>query len=153
MCVFRAGGKDFDVDAFVATSSLKPYQVFRRGEPRFERSKRPDRRHWTRSGLKVAVSECGWDDLAGQIEDATRFIEVNEQELRRLRDVPELECSGFDFPSTLRIGSNDIVVESHRFPAALLALAGSVGADIELTIYPPSSSDDDEGDSDGGADT
>jgi len=55
MCVLRASGETFDAEAFVHDSSLEACKVFRRGEPRFPKS-RPDGPKNKTSGMNVAVS-------------------------------------------------------------------------------------------------
>ena len=134
MCVLRAAGADFDVDAFLATSSLKAIGVRRRGEVRL--ASNPGGPRHERSGFTADVSVKEWNDLPGQIEDAKVFLEEHGAELLRLRSFPGVGGLELDFPVYLRIG-NQIVVQSDRLPADLLFAAGRVGVDIVITIYPP----------------
>jgi hypothetical protein len=136
MCVLRAVGTDFDVDAFLATSGFEMCGVRRKGEPRL-RSK-PDGPRNESSGFNADVSTKAWNDLPGQIQDAKVFLSENEEELRRLRSFPGVEGVELDFPIELRVGENEIVVQSDRLPASLLLAAGRLGIDIVLTLYPPS---------------
>jgi hypothetical protein len=46
-----------------------------------------------------------------------------------------------DFPSCLRIGTNDVVAQFDYFPPALLKAAGNLGIGLELSIYPCSEED------------
>ena len=135
MCVLRAGGVDFDVDAFLATSSLKAIGVRRRGELRL--ASNPDGPRHERSGFTADVSVKEWNDLPGEIEDAKAFLAEHGTELLRLRSFPGVGGLELDFPVHLRIGTNQIVVQSDRLPADLLLAAGRVGVDIVITIYPP----------------
>jgi hypothetical protein len=135
MCVLRAGGSDFDVDAFLATSSLEICGVRRKGELRLRT--KPAGPLNERSGFNADVSTKEWGDLAGQIQDARAFLSENEGELRRLRSFPGVDGVELDFPIELRIGTNEIVVQSDRLPADLLLAAGGLGIDIVITCYPP----------------
>ena len=82
MCVLRASGAEFDVDAFLATSSLKAIGVHRRGDLRFVNN--PDGPRHERSGFTADVSAKEWNDLPGQIEDAKAFLAEHGAELLRL---------------------------------------------------------------------
>ena len=135
MCVLRAAGADFEVDAFLATSSLKAIGVRRKGELRL--ATKPDGPRHERSGFTADVSLKEWNDLPGQIEDAKAFLAQHGAELLRLRSFPGLDGMELDFPMHLRIGTNDIVVQTDRLPADLLLAAGRVGIDIAITNYPP----------------
>ena len=140
MCVLRAAGADFDVDSFLATSSLEVCALFHKGELRF--TTKPDGPRRARSGFNADVSVKEWSDLPGQIQDAKAFVAANEAELRRLRSFAGVEVVALDFPIYLRIGTNDIVVQSDRLPADLLLAAGSLGIDIEVTVYPDGETSD-----------
>jgi hypothetical protein len=135
MCVLRAGGADFDVDAFLATSSLEAISVRRKGELRL--TTKPDGPRHQRSGFTADVSLKEWNDLRGQIEDAKAFLVEHGAELLRLRSFPGVEGLELDFPMNLRMGTNEIAVQSDRLPADLLLAAGRAGVDIVMTIYPP----------------
>jgi hypothetical protein len=135
MCTLRAAGLNFDVDSFLATSPIQACAVYHAGEPKF--STKPDGPRIAKSGFNADVSRRDWADLAGQIEDAKTFLRTLEAELRRITAFPGFESMTIDFPMNLRIGTNNIVVQSDRLPADLLLLAGALGIDIALTIYPP----------------
>jgi hypothetical protein len=72
MCVLRVTGKKFDPAKYLASSRLKPYSVFRAGEPRFQ-SQAKDNVHEV-SGFKIDVSRRSWDNLVGQVVDAIAFL-------------------------------------------------------------------------------
>ena len=91
-------------------------------------------------------------DVAGSLvmSDVTRILSAIEQgdphaaeqllplvyeELRRLAAFPGFEGMEIDFPMNLRIGTNNTVVQTGRFPADLLVLAGALGIDVAFTIY------------------
>jgi hypothetical protein len=140
MCVLRANGKDFDVDLFLRKSPIEPCKVYRRGEPRFAASQPHGPTHET-SGFNANVSTKEWDDLAGQITDAKSFLTEQRAELDRLRKFAGVDGIEIDFPIPLRIGRNNVAVQSDRFPADLIFAAGSLGIDVAFSIWPPARSD------------
>jgi hypothetical protein len=129
-CVLRAAGRDFDVDAFLAGSTLKPLIVYQRGQERFPGSKIEER-----SGMNVSVSEREFSDLAGQIEDAIQFLAENANELTRLRAHTGVERVELDFP----VVDRDVAAQSDVFPAALLSEMGNLQIALIVSRYPPSS--------------
>jgi hypothetical protein len=133
-CVIRAYGRDFDVDAFVAHSSLKPLIVVRRGEARAPSSKDLALRQQQQSGMNLNVSTREFSDLDDQIEDAIQFLVENEAELRRLRGFHGLERMSLDFP----IEERDVIFQSDAFPARLLLLLGALQIDLVVSRYPAS---------------
>jgi len=135
MCVLRARGTDFDVDRYLSASSIPSINVYRRGEPRLPAS-RPDGAKHAGSGFNAEVSTAAWDDLPGQIEDARHFLARHKTDLERLRTFPGLEQLTLDFPTHLRIGTNEVVVQTDRFPADILLAAGALGIELALTIWP-----------------
>jgi hypothetical protein len=129
-CVLRAYGSEFKVDSFLRDSSLKPYSIYRRGEPRFEN--KPDGELNDSSGLKIDVSDAEFEDLHGQVAGAISFLRRNQKELKRLRRFPGVERACLDFALSKR----DVPCQYDTFPAELLYLAGGVGLDIELSQFP-----------------
>ena len=134
MCVLRVHGEDFDVDRFLVESSLEPYEVYRRGERRFPKSTR-NKECNEYSGLKINVSDKGWDDLTGQIDDAILFLDTNSAALEQLVAFPNVDRLTLDFPVDLRIDGTTIVGQSDFLPPSLLKLAGTIGIWIELSLY------------------
>lgn len=133
MCILRAWGEFFDVDKFASETSLEPYEVFRKGEFQFPHSTRP--REHDHSGLKCTVSRAEWEDLPAQIEDATAFLDLHREELRRLVNFPGTYCVALDFPFTCRVGTG-IFVQGETLPPAFLAAAGNLGIYVWLSLYP-----------------
>ena len=128
-CVLRAIGTEFDVDAFLKDSPLSTEPAFRRGEPRVPGL--PNGPARAASGFNVAVSQAGLDDLSAQVEDALRFLDENEDELRRLAAFPGVEEVCLDFAVRRR----DVVAQSDLLPAELLWRAGALDIDLVLTHY------------------
>jgi hypothetical protein len=139
MAVLRAIGRDFDVDAFLTGSRLKPCRVFRRGEPRFSGSQ-PRGPTLEESGLNVVVSDADFDEFLKQVADATAFLVAEAEEIRRLRTFPGVDDVTLDFG----IERRDVVVQSDHFPADLIRAAGALGLGIELSQYPPRDAKDEQ---------
>jgi hypothetical protein len=104
MCVLRASGRDFDVDAFLAASSWEPTAVHRRGEHRHPVFRKRLGTFYEDAGFNVVVSEAGPGDMDAQVADAELFLDEHADELRRLMSAPGLEGAVLDFPVALRIG-------------------------------------------------
>ena len=134
-CVLRASGPAFDVDAFLRTSDWKPCAVYHQGDKRYPRGeKRCDR-----SGFNLDIGDVEEDDLDKQIEQSIDFLRLNEEEITRLRHYPGLESMGLDFG----VDFKDSPIQSYRFPAVLVGLAGALGLELEVTLYPTSDSESD----------
>jgi hypothetical protein len=133
-CVLRVEGKTFDVDAFLADSSLEPYDVFHAGEPR---KLRPERGENKDSGFKVDVSDASWEGLRAQVSDAIAFLDQHRHELERLRAAPGVEDVRLDFAIYLRM-NDSVWAQYDYFPPEIVSRAGALGIGLELSIYPPS---------------
>jgi hypothetical protein len=134
-CVLRACGKNFDVDSFLAVTKLHPIAVWRRGQ-KFKR-KVGGRMSCRNSGFSCDVSNRGFNQLQAQIKDAKEFIKFLRRDLKKLKTFPGVEEMELDFGITNRPLSNkNIIVQGEVFPAELAQLAGSVGLNIAITLYP-----------------
>jgi len=130
-CVLRASGTNFDVDEFLKTSSLDALTVFHRGEAQ-RRGSVATQHRTSQAGMSVHVSQREFSDLRGQIEDAVKFLEDNDQELKRLRDFPGLERMDLDFP----VEDRDVVFQSDAFPPRLLSLLGALRIGLVVSRHP-----------------
>ena len=130
MCVLRAFGDEFEPAGFLATSTLSPYSVYKRGDKRF---KTGDKVH-EMSGLKVEVSKRGFSDRDGQFEDAMAFLRSNHAELQRLVAWPGVECIVLDFP--FEAGESMTFV---RCPVNLAAESAALNIALEFSLYGRSS--------------
>ncbi len=130
MCVLRADGKDFAVDKFLEKSSLKPSIVYYKG------TKSWGNRINTTSGFNVGVSKAEFDDLKAQIIDVIIFLKKEKNELKRLVKFANVENVSIDFAISTPL--KDIVIWTHSFPLELLKLLGSIGIELDFTIYPES---------------
>lgn len=123
-CVLHVSGEHFDVDAFLARSSLRPGRVHHRGEARRRAGVFAD------SGLSLDVSDAD-GQLAVEVGDAIRFLTEHEAELRRLQSFPGVADLRLDFGYYAR----ESVAQFDYLPPELLVRAGSLGIGIELSLY------------------
>jgi hypothetical protein len=122
-CVLHVRGEDFDVDAFLADSGLRPYRVHHRGEPSRSGS-------YPHGGFSLVVSDVN-GDLNAEIADATTFLSAHEAELLRLHGFSGVSDMRLDFGYYRR----DVAGQFEYLPPQLLALAGRCGIGIELSLY------------------
>ncbi len=84
------------------------------------------------SGGNIGVSDEGFANLDEQIADVCAFIEEHRLELAALRSLPGVEHIDFDFP----VEEKDVTMPSYRFPAKLIELLASIGAELEVSLFP-----------------
>jgi len=128
-CVLRIGGERFSADSFVATSSLVPIAVFRKGE-----SKAGTKRLAKSDGVNIDVSRADGASLPEQIDDAMKFLRLHEAELTRLRDDLGRDAMALDFGLWDK-ATDDRPWSRYSLPSELLRLAGELGIEIELSFY------------------
>jgi len=128
-CYFGASGRTFDVDSFLKRSTLNVTSIFYRGQP----LKIPKDKLLEESGFSVTINHTKvFGDLRRQIPKALKFLRSHQVELRRLAHFPGVSGLRLVFPCCRPAGTYGV----ERFPAELLALAGSRGISIELSFYP-----------------
>jgi hypothetical protein len=133
-CVLHVSGATLAAEAAATSLALRPYQTYTKGGRRLPLSQ-TDLSTYPASGLKFEVSAKPFDDLPGQIADATAFLETHRWDLATLRDRPDVEQMILDFGQRLRIGRDRAVVQVDFLPPSLLALAGGLGIGIEVSLY------------------
>ena len=107
---------------------MSVYDVWHKGEIQFKARVRKN------SGFSVVASEADFDNIKKQIKDAIAFLQRNAEELKRLKNYPEVEEPVLDFG----IEDRDVAVQCDYFPAQLLFLAGNLGIGLEISRYPQS---------------
>jgi hypothetical protein len=133
-CVLRIGGGQLDADALARSTALPVYRVDRKGAPRQPRS----RGAFEGSTVHLDVSEAGFSDLPGQIEDAIVLLAANADALSAAVQFPGVERATLDFA----VEAKDVAIDSKYLPPDLMKRAGALGIGIELSIYPQDSGDD-----------
>ena len=133
-CILTISGRNFDVDDFVHKSKLRLYRKSYKGQPKFKT--KPDGEKLTRSSISVQTSKADFDNLKKQIADTTRFLKRNKDKLFHVGSTKGIDHAVLDFGIDLRIDRKNVLTQSDTFPNELLKLAGDLGLDIELSIYP-----------------
>ncbi len=133
-CMLWIIGKDLDVDAFITKSKLRPFNKFYKGEPRF--TTQPGGVKKTSSGLALVASIAGFNNFKKQLKDTAIFLEKNRKKLSYIIRTKEIQYAILDFGIDLRIDGKEVFYQSEILPSKLLCLAGELGIDIELSIYP-----------------
>lgn len=124
-CVFHATGENFAVDGFLAVVQIKPYQVFRRGEPHGRRG-----RIYESSGFSLDVSGAE-EEVSEDVEDAIQFLQKNRDLLAKLADWPGVTDRRLDIACYCK----GWFLQSEYLPPELLKLAGELNIGIEMSLY------------------
>ncbi len=125
-CVLRASGAAFDVDAFLKDSALEPSVIYRKGQ----RRKPASRGSQVTSGFNVVI--CREEESLGkQVKHALTFLRANRDEIVRLGRFGGVEQLVLDFGCPQR----ETATRNVHFPVELLATAGGLGVDIEVSFY------------------
>jgi hypothetical protein len=128
-CVLYARGRNFDVERFLRRYPLEPDHVWRRpGPPILKERKRRC------SGFSIYIGEVD-RKASWYTARAVRFLSEWSSALRALRRTSGVRDLRLEFCSYRRTEG----IQSDILPAGLLSLAGSLGIDIEWSIYPTKS--------------
>jgi hypothetical protein len=133
-CILTISGRNFDVDVFTDTSKLRPYRKSYKGQPKYK--SKPDGEKLTNSSISIEASKADFHNLKKQIADTIRFLKRNKDKLAFIGATKGIEYAILDFGIYLRIDKKKVLTQSDRFPSELLKLAGDLGLEIELSIYP-----------------
>ena len=133
-CILTISGRNFDVDVFTDTTKLRPYRKSYRGQPKFK--SKPGGEKLTCSSISIEASKADFDNLKKQIADTIRFLKRNKDKLAQIILTRGIDNAVLDFGIDLRIDKKNVLTQTDKFPSELLKLAGDLGLDIELSIYP-----------------
>ncbi len=89
-----------------------------------------------RSLLSIETSKADFDNLNKQIADTIRYLKRNKDKLAYVASTKGIDHAILNFGINLRIDKKKVLYQSDKFPSELLKLAGDLGLDIELSIYP-----------------
>ncbi len=134
MCVLRAAGKHFDVDACMMKSKLQPCLVYHKGEAKNPKSTKKIYK-WPDSGINVVVSNASFENFRRQIRDAIQFLIKNKTEIRKLVKFEGVDGVELDFPTSY---NPEQFIQDYFFPSELIALASQLGLELRLSEYPES---------------
>lgn len=132
-CILRIAGETLDVDSLLLHSPLLVYRTWRKGEPRNLKNK-----CHTDSGAVFIVSEADFDDFAGQLADASAFLNANAPALATLASFAGVQHACLDFAVAFKEG---LVLQTSYLPAAFLQAAAVAGIGIAISHYACSEDD------------
>ena len=130
-CILRASGKNFAVEEYVKDKDIEFTQVYKKGEPRFPNSKVIDQINQF-SGIGIEVSDADMSDMTLQIEDATHFLQSNQNLISELVSFDGVENVELDFG----VESKPPFWTSYTLPPELITHAANLGLGICISTYP-----------------
>ena len=133
-CNLTILGESLDIDAFIAKSKLRGYSKHYKGQPMFK--SKPDGKKLLHSRVGTQTSKADFNNLNKQISDTIKYLKRHIDQLNIIKQTKGIDLAVLDFGINLRIDKKKILLQSDRFPNELLKLAGEIGLDIELSIYP-----------------
>jgi hypothetical protein len=129
-CYLMVMGKNFDVDSFLRDSPFDPEAIYHRGK-RWAWPGGTKMNVFSSSGFSVTVGKI-FGKLPPQVRVSTRFLERHRRELMRLKKYP-----GVTFIRLVLIYCPGNVANTCEvLPHRLLALAGTYGITLQLSVYP-----------------
>jgi hypothetical protein len=137
MCVLHVTSETTSFEAFLTDTRFPAYKSHEKGEVSTIGKRQP----FDDYGFSSIVSECGWKNLAGQIEDANAFLQTHERTLRKLLLSHEITDIRLDFPYSCRLDEH-ILMQCDYLPPEFLKITGELGIGIELSHYPPTDEKD-----------
>lgn len=134
-CILRVSGDKLDIDSLVKKIKIKPFNTYKKGDPVFKTN--PNGRKVQTSGMSFCTSNADFDKLSKQIKDTIKYLTKNKLELKKITTNKNVTSSTLDFGIELRMGYNNIALQSDYFPHELLKLAADLKIDIGFSLYPP----------------
>ncbi len=129
--ILKISGKRFDVDNFIIGWRIKPSAVHRKGDLR---SKSRNEKVTTPQ-IIYDISDKGFNDLKGQVNETTKFLKRNKKHLQSLSTYKTIENISIDFAFDSRVGRRKVGVQIDYLPADLIRLCGDLGIGIILTQW------------------
>jgi hypothetical protein len=134
-CILRVSGDKLDIDSLVKKIKIKPYDTYKKGEPVFKT--KPEGRKVQTSGMSFCTSNADSDKVDKQIKDTIKYLTKNKLELKKVTTNKNVTYSTLDFAVELRMGYNNIALQSDYFPHELLKLCADLKIDLGFSLYPP----------------
>ena len=82
--------------------------------------------------FNLTISASDGDHVPGQIKESSLFLAQNVDAISRMRDLSGVENLRVDFSWDFPSAS---IGQYNRFPSSLLGLCGTLGIDIEVSVY------------------
>ena len=134
-CILRVLGDNLDVKSLAKKLSIKPYDIYIKGQPMFKA--KPEGKKIQVTGMSFCTSNADFDKLDKQIKDTIKYLTKNKVELKKVTTNKNVTFSTLDFGIELRMGYNNIALQSDYFPHELLKLAADLKIDLGISLYYP----------------
>ncbi len=132
--VLHVVGETLNPDDVLPSLSLRPYRVWRRGEPVAVTGPRAGQVYES-GGFCCEVSAAD-GLLADEAADALTFLVEHQYAMEALRNHPAVEDVRIDFGHYQRIDGGRVAVQCDYLGPDLLRLAGELGVGFALSLYP-----------------
>ncbi len=132
-CYLNILGADFDVDNCLLKTTMRPQDIWHKGEPKFKT--KPDGKKLTHSGCSFVASNADFDQFNEQVADVTAFLKDHYKDLQKLTQTIGIEYAVLDFGVEY---DESKFVQSKYLPIDLIKLCAELNISIELSIYAPS---------------
>ncbi len=139
-CYLRISGKRMDIEKLTKKMTLKPSDIFIKGQPLFK--SKPNYKLHTTNEIIFLVSDDNFDKIDKQIKDSIKYLLKHKTQIRKLTLDKTVTYSVLDFGHDLRIGYNNIACQFDYFPHELLKLAGDLKINIASSLYPPAADEE-----------
>lgn len=130
-CILRVNGEELDVKALLAGITLKPDNVWHKGEPRSP--SRPSGRLNQFSGVSFVASDADFSDFDLQLREATAFLEDFRGQIEFMVDFDGVDEVILDFGIE---PPSDAVIHSDILTPGFLRAAADAKISVELSHYP-----------------
>ncbi len=135
-CVLRIEGEIFNVDQFLESTGLIPYEKHIKGEKLKFRN--PNATQYSNSGCKFDLSFADFDQFDLQKKDVLKFLKRNYDKLITVYQfgLTKDEPPQIDF--AIESAIHELFVQSKYIEPELLKLAGDLQFGIVISLYHPS---------------
>jgi hypothetical protein len=119
----NASGRAFDVDAFLAATSLCCNRVFRRGQGSYKSS-----------GFSLVLGNSEQLTFDQQVDVALHFLDENRELLTRLKAWPGVDHAEILLTPELKLKPSVICTKSYTFPVALVQACAALGLELGTAV-------------------
>ncbi|TCV87458.1 hypothetical protein [Sulfurirhabdus autotrophica] len=126
-CILRVSGESLNVDSLLSEFQLEADRSWKKGEPRTLKGKL-----YTDSGANFVASGADLDEFNRQVNEATKYLEINAPVISEIVKFPGIQDAVLDFGVSLKEG---YVTQFAYLPPKLIQLAASAGIGIEISHY------------------
>lgn len=119
-----ASGNFFDVDGFLATTTLGYQRVFRRRDNNVQFS----------SGFTRVIGNAAELTFDQQVHLAVRFIEEHKSELKRLMTWPGVTKVEVILSPALELARNIVCTQCYSVPPSLVQACASLGLSVGIAV-------------------